>query len=84
MGKAAVMREAEGTTRDTAEYIQIRSLRGKGKRQRSQRGLAIEAGAAQARSGQKVGDGFQEVRGILVCRAKIRYCRAGARLREVQ
>src|SRR5258708_4706102 len=60
MRESAMMGKAEGrTAKKTADHVEVRSLRRKRECERGQRGLAIESGAAQACSGQKMGDGFQ-------------------------
>ncbi len=51
--------EAESRTTQTADYVYVRSFCGQRKSQRSQCGFAIQSGAPQACSGQKVGYGFQ-------------------------
>ena len=59
MGESAMMGKAESWAAETAENVQIRSLRGEGECERGQRGLAVESGAAHACTGQEVGDRFQ-------------------------
>ena len=56
-----MMSEAECGTAQASEYIQIGSFCGQRKGQRSQCCFAIQSGAPQARSGQKVGYGFQVI-----------------------
>ena len=59
VGKAAVMIQPEGGTAEAAQDIEIGGLGSEGEGERGERGLAIEAGAAQVGAEQEVGDGFQ-------------------------
>jgi hypothetical protein len=54
--------EAEGGAAESAKNVEVGSFRGEGKRERGQRGLAVESGASHASAGQEVGDGFQAVK----------------------
>src|SRR5450432_4470645 len=60
MRESAMVGKAESRAAEkTSDHVEVRSLRRERERERGQRGLAVESGAAQACSGQKVGDGFQ-------------------------
>ena len=62
VGEAAMMGKSEDRAADeTAEDVEIRSFGGEREGQRGQRCLAVQAGASQARAGQKVGEGFQAI-----------------------
>jgi len=67
MGKAAMMGETEGRTAETAEYVEIGRLGGERKGERSQRSLAVESGAAQARAREEMRYGFQGLRILFGC-----------------
>ncbi len=70
MGEAAMMGETEGGAAETAEDVQIGSFRGESECERSQRGLAVESGAAHACAGEKVGNRFQGLRILFGCEGK--------------
>src|SRR5580765_3738548 len=57
-----MMLEAEGASPIASDDVNVRSFRRKRESQRGQRRFAVEPGAAHARAGQKVGDGFQAVK----------------------
>ena len=61
VGEAAMMGEAERGAAETAKHVDVGSFSGERKRERGQRGLAVESGASHTSAGQKVGDGFQAV-----------------------
>ena len=48
VGEAAMVGEGEGRATEAAEDVQVRSLGGERERERGQRRLAVESGAAQA------------------------------------
>ncbi len=47
VGEAAVVVEGEGRASETAEYVEVGGFGGKRESERSERGLAIESGAAR-------------------------------------
>jgi len=60
--------EGEGRPAEAAENIEVGGFGGQRERRRRKRGLAVEAGAAEVRAEEEMGDGFQgmsldEVRG---------------------
>jgi hypothetical protein len=61
MRESAVMGEAESRTAQTTEYVQIGSFCRQRKRGRRQCSFPIQSDAPEARSGQKVGYGFQVI-----------------------
>jgi hypothetical protein len=61
MREAAMMLEPNGRPPETANNVEIRRFGRQSQRERSQRRLAIEAGASHARARQKVSEGFQAV-----------------------
>jgi hypothetical protein len=62
MRKSPMMLEAESSPPESPDHIEIRSLCGQSQRQRCQRCLAVEPGAAEARARQKMCYRFQGVK----------------------
>ncbi len=56
-----MMGKGEGRAAKAAEDVEVGSFGGERERERGQRGLAVESGAAQACTGQEMGNGFQAV-----------------------
>lgn len=57
--KSSVMREPEDAPFEVADNVDIGRFRPEHHRDGRERSLAVEPGAAQARAGQEMGDGFQ-------------------------
>ena len=71
MREPAMVSEGKRPPAKPTEHVEVRRLCRQGRGQRRQSSLAVEAGTAQARAEQKVGDRFQafeesRVRGILL------------------
>ncbi len=58
VGEAAMMLERDQRSAKAPQDIEVGGFGGQGHGQRGVRGLAIEAGAAQACAGEEVGDRF--------------------------
>jgi len=61
MGEAAMMFEAIDRAVEAREHVEIGRLSSQRHCRRGERGLAVEAGAAEAGPGQKVCDRFQNL-----------------------
>ena len=51
--------ECEGGSAETAEYVEVGGFGGERKRSGGKRCFAIQAGAAEVRTEEEMGDGFQ-------------------------
>jgi len=60
MGEAAVMVQAECAAAEAAEHIEIGGFCRESQRRGSERGLAVESGAAHVGAKQKMGYRFHE------------------------
>src|SRR4051794_11730575 len=65
MSEAAVVLEANRSSPELADHVEVWSLSGQSKRQGGERCLAVEPGTPDARAGQEVSDRFQAVICIL-------------------
>ena len=61
VGESAMVLEADQRPAESPEDVEVGGFRGECHGQRGVRGLAIEAGAAQACAGEEVGDWFHEL-----------------------
>jgi len=64
MRKSAMMREVERCALETAEDVEVGSLRSERQREGCETAPAIESGTPQAGSGQKMCDGLQAMKCI--------------------
>ncbi len=89
MRKSAMMREVERCALETAEDVEVGSLRSECQREGCKPALAIESGTPQTGSGQKMCDGLQAMKCIALsgaifgCRTKVENNRSIARERAV-
>jgi hypothetical protein len=67
MSEAAMMGETESRTAEAAQNIEIGRLGGERKSKRSQRRLAVESSAAQARAHEEMRYRFQGLRILFGC-----------------